>query len=129
MERPGPATLLPPDYRTYLGGSSDLRGFSRQELPTDGEGGMSSFYLGVETRFSGVLPWNLEPLFLFDVGALGSKPVSLDMPIYWSPGFGMRFESPIGTFRGTLANGFVGSGVHDWSGSHWQLYLSLGEEF
>src|SRR5690606_35479075 len=37
-ERLGAQTGLPPTFRRYLGGSRDLRGFGRQELPEDGLG-------------------------------------------------------------------------------------------
>lgn len=122
-ERPGLSNRLPPTFMQYLGGSNDLRGWGRQELPFSGEGALTSFYLGLELRLVQTLPWGLEPFAFSDVGALGREPLRIDSPIYGSPGFGMRWQSPIGAFRTTLARGFP------WSQGHWQFYLSYGEEF
>jgi len=131
-ERAIPGTLLPPNFRYYLGGSADLRGFGRGELPADGQGGLTSIYGGFETRVIGVLPISMQPFGFIDLGILGETPFLYNFPIYWSPGFGVRWESPVGSFRGTLAHGLV-AGSTDRSTreqiSHWQLYLSFGEEF
>jgi outer membrane translocation and assembly module TamA len=130
-ERPGPDIKIPPGFRQYLGGSRDLRGFGREELPANGLGGLSSVFGGVELRFGGPLPLGTQPLLFLDAGALGNAPWSLDHPAYVSPGFGARWESPIGVVRTSLAHGFILPGdtsVPD-SFSHLQFYLSLGEEF
>jgi translocation and assembly module TamA len=134
-ERPGEDSGLPPGLRTYLGGAADLRGFSRRELAYDGRGGLTSLFAGAELRAAGLLPWGIQPFVFFDAGSLGRLPVLVTSPFYLSPGFGVRVESPIGVFRGTLAHGYS---VGDIGGpddvpasrpSHWQLYLSYGEEF
>jgi translocation and assembly module TamA len=115
-----PASLL-----QYLGGSANIRGFGRLELPVDaGGGGLTSTYLGVEARLSNTLPYGLDPFVFFDVGAIGLESAQLNSPLYWSPGIGLRWASPVGPLRTTLAHGFSGS-----TPEHLQFYLSLGEEF
>ncbi len=139
-ERPSELSALPPGLRTYLGGAADLRGFGRRELGYDGRGGLTSAYLGVELRAAGLIPWgvpvwSIQPFGFLDVGALGRLPALIDSPVYLSPGFGVRVETQIGVFRGTLAHGYsIGTAgdatqVQASRPSHWQLYLSYGEEF
>jgi translocation and assembly module TamA len=123
-ERPGLASRLPPNYLEYLGGSVDLRGFSRKELPKSGFGALTSFYTDFEVRMGRELPLGLEPFAFIDVGMLGSAPLTFDNPIYWSPGFGIRWSSSFGVFRTTLAHGFAGNAP-----GHYQFFLSYGEEF
>ena len=122
-ERPGPGTILPANYLQYLGGSTDLRGFGRQELPLSGNGSLTSVFVSLEVRKSEFLHVSLEPLFFLDLGALGDTPFQLQAPIYYSPGFGLRWASPVGVFRGTAAHGFPGEL------GHWQFLVSFGEEF
>jgi len=123
-ERPGLGTLLPPNYLEYLGGSADLRGFARKELPVNGLGALTSFYADFEARLGPELPLGLEPFAFIDVGILGSTPLRFDSPIYASPGVGLRWSSPVGVFRTTLAHGFAAK-----LPGHFQFFLSYGEEF
>jgi outer membrane translocation and assembly module TamA len=121
----GFGTKLPAPFFRYLGGSADLRGFGRLELPADGQGGgLTSGFAGVEFRLSHTLPFDLDPFVFVDVGAIGRKSFSFDPPVYWSPGIGMRWASPAGAIRTTLAHGISGSAT-----DHWQFYFSFGEEF
>jgi outer membrane protein assembly factor BamA len=125
QEALGPNTIIPPSIQRYLGGSMDIRGFGRQELPTGTEvGGLTSAYFGVELRLSHTLPVRVDPFVFFDVGALGSTSFDLEAPVYWSPGIGIRWVSPIGALRTTFAHGYSGTNPQ-----HWQFFLSLGEEF
>src|SRR5262249_36020201 len=93
---------LPPNIRQYLGGSADLRGFGRQELPSE-IGAMTSAFVSFEARLVETLPASLEPFFFVDLGKAGSRPFELDEPLYVSPGIGVRWASPIGVVRGTGA--------------------------
>lgn len=122
-ERPGPGSLLPPNFLRFLGGSTNLRGYGRQELPLSGSGALTSLYLGAELRLSALLPRRLEPIVFFDVGALGFQPLRLDPPVFTSPGVGLRWFSPFGSLRTTIAHGFPADQ------GHWQFFLSYGEEF
>lgn len=113
------SSVLPSSFRHFLGGSGDLRGFSRLSLPGP-EGALTATYLSAEIRLSNYLPWSLQPFAFFDIGMLGKKSLQLDGKVYPSPGLGLRWESPIGVFRGTGALG---------DGKDLNLYISYGEEF
>jgi translocation and assembly module TamA len=125
-ERPGENSNIPPNFLNYLGGSYNLRGFTRKSLDFQGQGAMTAAFAGAEIRWvDNFLPYNLQPFMFYDIGALGGKPGTLDSPYYYSPGLGLRWESPIGTIRGTGARGYT-QGSQE---SNLQFYLSLGEEF
>ncbi len=126
---------LPPQFVHYLGGSQDLRGFGRNELPLEVNpnrtGSLSSAYLGFEARFVEILPFSIEPFLFADFGASGNEQFDLNKPIFWNPGIGLRWESPIGVLRGTYAHGFM-IGNRDPANdtlTHHQFYFSFGEEF
>ena len=122
--------LLAVNFKKFLGGSSDLRGFNRQELPTNGVGALTSIFSSLETRFASLLPSDVQPFTFIDAGELGYLQGSLDPTLYWSPGLGIRWASPIGVFRTTLAHGYVeSSNGFNQDRSHWQFFLSYGEEF
>ncbi|MEZ4752598.1 MAG: hypothetical protein R3B54_18770 [Bdellovibrionota bacterium] len=111
------------------GGSDSLRGFSRLELPGAGKAAHTSAYIGIEQRLLNLLPWKLQPLVFMDFGAAGFRPFSLGSQVFGSPGIGLRWDSPIGVIRGTLAHGILwGSGPVSIN-PHWQFYIGLGEEF
>lgn len=124
-ERTGAGTRLPLDYIHFLGGSADLRGWGRRELP-DANGALSAVFSDVELRLVGQLPLGFEPFAFLDLGAAGREPASLDSPVYRSPGLGLRWSSPIGVFRASVAHGFPET---ETTPSHFQFYLSYGEEF
>ncbi len=123
-------TSLPPNLRHYLGGSLDLRGFGFQEIP-NANGALTAFYLSTELRLGYWLPWGLQPLVFLDIGKTGSAPAKLDQPWLYSPGAGLRWESPIGAFRISAAHGIVGGTppAGYTAKSHFQLFVSYGEEF
>jgi translocation and assembly module TamA len=116
-------TGVPPTFRQYLGGTADLRGFGRQEVPGP-NGSLSSGFVSLEARLVETLPIGFEPFAFIDFGKTGVKPFSFDSPLFRSPGLGIRWASPIGAFRTTIARGLA-SGIEP----RWQFYLSYGEEF
>jgi translocation and assembly module TamA len=124
-QRPGADSLLPANFFWYLGGSVDLRGFSLQSVPSFGA--MTAFYLDPEIRLYQLLPLGIEPFFFWDIGAVGRAPVTFDSPLLYSPGIGLRYKSPFGVFRTTLARGYP-IAVPGISGG-WNFYFSFGEEF
>ncbi len=126
---------LPPQFVHYLGGSEDLRGFSRNDIPLevnpDRTGALSTAYVGLESRFVEVLPFNIQPFVFADFGATGDRSFSLKKTIYWNPGVGLRWESPIGVLRGTYARGLLlnnNDPANERLTGH-QFYVSFGEEF
>lgn len=128
---------IPPNFLYFLGSSATIRGFGRNEITrANGVGGLSSVFAGLEWRMNFFAPYSLQPFLFVDGGALGEN--SLDFassPLYWSPGLGMRWESPIGSIRATLAHGYVTGAApaagpdQDGDFEHLQFYFSFGEEF
>jgi translocation and assembly module TamA len=129
-ERPGEDFSLPANFLHYLGGTRDLRGFARKEIPRTGLGGLSVATASVEVRSDILFPESFELLAFVDAGLLGDQPVTLSRPLYWSPGIGARWQTPLGPLRGSLARGFTeGERAAEKGMTNWQGYLSLGEEF
>lgn len=123
-------TDTPVSQRFFLGGDNDLRGFSRKQLPFDENGFVSAISQSFEFRWVEILPWKLQPFLLFDIGAGGPAPWQLDRQIYVSPGFGLRWSSPLGPVRTSLARGQVlrtPGGVNP--PAAWQWFVSFGREF
>lgn len=119
---------LPTQYKQYLGGIASLRGFSSQELPTNGQGGLTSFFVSTELRYGDFID-HLDPFVFVDYGMIGTNMMSLlNSERYWSPGFGLRWDSPIGVMRGSLAHGYV-IDVPQSASSHWQFHFNFGAEF
>lgn len=118
---------IPSRYRFFLGGSQDLRGFGRQSLPRDGAGAFSALYLGTELRLARFT--KLEPLLFLDLGLLGQEKMDFEWPLYFSPGLGFRYPSPIGTLRSSLAYGNSWGGLENRKSRGMQFFLSFGEEF
>jgi len=129
----GPEHLaeLPPMYRHFLGSSTNMRGFAREALPTGGKGALTAAYLGLEARLAAGLPAGLQPLLFYDMGKTGRTSLQLDRPLYYSPGLGMRWQSPLGSLRLTAARGMVAHASADERRGleRWVFYLSFGEEF
>lgn len=119
---------IPLTERSFLGGSQDLRGFGRAELPLNGRGALSATYGGVEMRVARL--FSLEPLLFVDAGALGDHAFEARGPYYLSPGMGLRWGSAFGTLRFTAAYGYsLGSPEREENKSHVQYFASFGEEF
>lgn len=121
---------VPVSQRFFIGGDGDLRGFARKQLPLDASGFLSAFTQNFELRFVEILPWKLQPLLIFDLGFGGSEALKLDPAMYYSPGLGLRWSSPLGPVRATVAQGRVlnpepGSEVE----ARWQAFVSFGREF
>lgn len=130
-ERDVRAEQLPLPLRFYAGGTDDLRGFSRQSLPHDGRGSLSEATIGLEARMYRVIWRRVDPFIFTDVGRLGEQSLSLEATTYISPGFGLRWESPIGAFRGFLAWGHVSRPPADFvkGARPWRWGLSFVDEF
>ncbi len=125
----GGFSSLPPGLRHYLGGSANLRGFSFQELPGSA-GALTTYFLGAEARAIGWLPFDLELLAFADIGTASTQAFDFSSTWFASPGAGLRWLSPIGSLRLSLAHGLVlGAGGAKDPRAHWQFHLTLGEEF
>ncbi len=128
---PSAFTRLPPTERFFLGGDATLRGFQRKRLPDEATGFLTVAYQGVELRAGDILPYNLQPLVFIDAGMGGVRHFHLDSDVYYSPGFGVRWGSPVGAVRATLARGLVwrASSPVDPPKPRWQFFFSFGREF
>lgn len=123
--------ILPLEYRVFLGGADNLRGFSRKSIANRGLGYLTSVYGGLELRLVEELPWNIQPLVLFDIAQLGTGEFTLDEPLFTSSGAGVRWASPFGTIRGSAARGriFNGDVTTEEYKQEWVFYFSFGQEF
>lgn len=129
-ERPSSPGILPAKYYLTLGGDQDLRGFARKELNQGTIGAMTRIFAGAEVRYAKSLPLWMEPFAFFDFGWLGSQPWMLDPIAYYDPGGGIRFFTPFGTIRTTLAHGFLSQQSDLFPElEHFQFFLSFGREF
>jgi translocation and assembly module TamA len=111
---------------------SDLRGARRLGVPGDPVGLLTTLYDGVELRLGDVLPYRLQPLVFVDAAMGGRSSLKLDPNVYWSPGFGVRWGSPVGSVRATLARGLVwrrDPAAEVLLTPQWRFFLSLGREF
>ena len=122
---------IPPDLRSFLGGSENFRGFGRNDLPRLNTGSLSSAYAGTELRFLRLLPLQIQPILFVDFATLSQSDFSFgseNNEVYWAPGIGLRWNSPLGPLRFTLAwaDG-ISALSKDTSNS--QFTFSFGEEF
>jgi len=122
---------MPPWLFYYFGGSADLRGFRLKKLPDANRGALTALYSGVEARLANIFPLNLQPIAFADFGVMGQKSVSLNLPVYCSPGIGIRWPSLIGVLRFTAAKGLFlkNSTPPKQAPSRWHFIFSIGEEF
>jgi len=126
------AGKIPSDMRFFLGGDANLRGAGFNKLPADAAGLLTALYDGVELRLGDVLPHGLQPLVFVDAAVVGRSSFKLDPNVYWSPGFGFRWNSPVGSVRVTLARGLVwrrDGAAEVLIKPQWRFFLSLGAEF
>lgn len=119
---------IPQKYRLYLGGEKDIRGFSRKSINNDEKGFKTTAHIAIETRFNSLLPYNLQPLLFVDLAKVGIEAHSFSKSLLYSPGVGMRWQSPFGSFRTTLARGLVSHNQDDIK-EQTTLFLSYGKEF
>lgn len=122
---------LPPSLRFFLGGDADIRGFSRKQLPIGAEGFLTTAYQGLELRAGQVLPYNLQPFLFIDAAMGGRDDLFLEPNVYWSPGLGLRWGSPVGAFRATIARGLTWrrDPALPFTEPQWQFFFSYGQEF
>ncbi|MGZ3805423.1 MAG: BamA/TamA family outer membrane protein [Pseudobdellovibrionaceae bacterium] len=126
-----PQTLLTTEERVYLGGDDNLRGFPRGSINNGSLGFLTSAYLGFELRLVEQLPYHLQPFLLFDSAKVGNRRYTLAPPLFTSEGVGLRWASPFGTLRGSIARGHVlnGTALSAPYPEQWVYFLSFGQEF
>lgn len=122
---------LPIELRVFYGGNDNLRGFDRQSINNNELGFLTAVSAGLETRLVEVLPYMLEPFFLFDIGQVGEGRFDLSPPLFTTSGLGVRWPSPFGTLRASAARGDIlnENSNTDSIPEDWILFLSFGQEF
>lgn len=123
--------LVPIDYRLFYGGADNLRGFPRKSLSNNELGFLTGAYSGIELRLIREVPYNIEPLLLYDIAQLGVGSMEFDAPIFTSSGVGVRWASPFGTLRGSAARGKIHRENLTTAGyrQEWVYFVSFGQEF
>lgn len=123
--------LVPVEDRIYLGGDQNLRGFHRQSINNHDLGYLTALYVGLELRLIEELPFHLQPFLLWDGARVGNRRYTLDAPMFTSEGVGLRWASPFGTLRGSVARGHVTNGDASTDGfpDQWVYFISFGQEF
>ncbi len=127
--------LLPVEDRIYLGGDQNLRGFARQSINNIRNGVklgyLTSLYIGFELRLIEELPYRIQPFLLFDAARVGDQRYTLERPIFASEGLGLRWASPFGTLRGSIARGHVIDSDASTAAinPNWVIFGSFGQEF
>lgn len=118
--------VLPPSLRFFTGGDDTVRGFAYNSLgpladPNDPESVTGGRYLFVGSiqgehkvyeEFSGVI--------FFD---MGNASLSTKIPLAFGAGFGVRYRTPVGSFRLDLAKP-----LNTVVNKHWRVHLNFGTE-
>lgn len=123
--------VLPREYRIFMGGDDNLRGWHRKTLDNRGQGYLTSLYLGFELRLIEELPYKLQPLLLWDLARFGTRSLTLEETTFSSAGIGLRWASVFGTLRGSAARGQIlnaqaNSPIYP---EDWVYFFSFGQEF
>ena len=97
-----------PDQRFFLGGIDSLRGFALNTLPgAPNASYLTAFYQGFELRAGTWFKFDIQPFVFFDIGMGGGRSIQLNKNIFYAPGVGIRYASPFGTIRTTLAKAYA----------------------
>ena len=118
----------PQKYRLYLGGEKDIRGFARKTINNSEIGFKTTAHLAIESRYTNLLPHGLQPLAFIDFAKVGFNYNSFEDITLYSPGIGLRWQSPFGSFRTTLAKGMKSNDQLDVK-EQWNFFFSYGREF
>ena len=120
---------LPRDLRLYEGGGGSVRAYGYQragplDLFGNPLGGVSSLVLSVELRTK--ITDTIGLVGFVDAGSVyDSSLPDLSQKLFWGPGLGVRYYSPVGPLRFDIATPIErrpGDGII-------QIYISLGQAF
>jgi translocation and assembly module TamA len=120
---------IPVSDRFFLGGDADIRGFGRKTIGGATNGLLSAVYQGIELRAGEWGMYPVQPLVFFDFAKGGAGEFSLGSTVYYAPGIGVRYASPIGSVRATLGRGFIADRRGSDPDPGLQFFFSLGREF
>lgn len=100
-------TGLPPAVKYYGGGSDDVRGYTLKSIPeNNGLGALTKVGLKLELRRTYVVIKSLEGFAFMDAARFGAQSWELDQAVYYSPGVGFRWLSPIGMVQSFIARAY-----------------------
>jgi translocation and assembly module TamA len=118
---------LPPAVKYFGGGSDDIRGFQLKTLPqNDGLGALTKLALKLELRRTYVYLESIEAFTFVDMAYFGNQSWEVDPILYYSPGFGLRWLSPIGLVQTFIARALKS---HPYEDSGNLIYVGLGGMF
>lgn len=121
---------LPTRYQFFGGGTGSLRGWKSARLPRIGAS-FSELRIGTELRYYKLLFNMVDPFIFADIAQMGDLNFKLLKTTFFSPGFGLRWESPVGSIRAFVAQPYVWSlpsGEPEYDKAL-RPGLTLGEEF
>lgn len=118
---------LPPSVKFYGGGSDDVRGFKLSTLPdSNGLGALTKLSVKFEFRKTYVFIPTIESFTFVDTTFFGFRPWELESRLWYSPGTGLRWLSPIGMVQGYVSRALSNQVMKD-DGNF--FYLGLGGVF
>lgn len=122
---------LPPSVKLYGGGSDDLRGFKLSTLPDNsGLGALTKLGVKLEFRKTHFFLPTLESFAFVDSAFFGERPWSVESRLWYSPGLGLRWLSPIGLVQTYLARSLsTQSSATTPKDDGFLFYLGLGGVF
>lgn len=121
------AKSLPPNVKFYGGGSDDIRGFLLNTLPrNDGLGAITRLSLKLEMRKTYLFKESIEGFTFIDSAYFGDESFSTRKELFYSPGLGIRWFSPIGIVQSYAARALVLNPSDDDGNLY---YLGLGGTF
>ncbi|MDD4975103.1 MAG: BamA/TamA family outer membrane protein [Bacteriovorax sp.] len=122
---------LPPSVKYYGGGSDDLRGFKLSTLPDNtGLGALTKLGAKLEFRKTYFFVPSLESVAFVDTALFGERPWSVESRLWYSPGVGLRWLSPIGLVQTYLARSLSTQSSTTFARDNgFLLFLGLGGVF
>jgi translocation and assembly module TamA len=118
---------LPPSVKYYGGGSDDVRGFELASLPSNnGAGALSKFSTKLEFRKTHLFDAKFEGFTFIDSAWFGDHSIKVNKQLWYSPGAGVRWFSPIGMVQTYLARSLSTEAPRD---DGMFFYLGIGGIF
>jgi translocation and assembly module TamA len=124
-------STLPPSVKFYGGGSEDIRGFKLATLPDNaGVGAVSKVSAKLEFRKTYFFIPAIEAFSFLDGAYFGEKSWEVSSRLWYSPGVGLRWLSPIGLVQTYLARSLTTQESKSLKKDNGSLfYLGLGGVF
>ncbi|HXH30615.1 MAG TPA: BamA/TamA family outer membrane protein [Bacteriovoracaceae bacterium] len=122
-----PLENLPPTVKFFGGGSDDVRGFLLRTLPkNDGLGALTKLGSKFELRRTYLFKESIEAFAFVDAAYFGDESWDLLPTLWYSPGLGLRWLSPIGLVQTYAARAFSTKPQRDYGNF---FYIGLGGVF